>query len=295
MEHVHVETGELRLLPGSTLQRRLYSRHQGPSGVPRIGAFQLDPGSQREHGLLNTTVELRGRHPLFLSPGVRSLAEIAWAAGERQWPPKLARHLLGAAGEPGKVLTAAARRTRSSKGMEGPASSLVITAEQAPNPRSRVTLDSRKDRLGVPRPHVHWAALRLDLENIRGTQDVLDRQLREAGQGIVVGKWGDADPLPYLHGCRHHIGTTRMSDDASTGVVDWDCRVHGTTNLYMAGSSVMPTAGAVTVTLTAIALAMRLGAHLAAELGGHQRSAALTSDGPSEHLEIRASGKVTDP
>lgn len=56
-----------------------------------------------------------------------------------------------------------------------------------------------------------------------------------------------------------------MSVNAESGVVDADCRVHGLTNLFVAGSSVMPTAGAVTVTLTAVALALRLAEHLKRE------------------------------
>ena len=43
-------------------------------------------------------------------------------------------------------------------------------------------------------------------------------------------------------GAWHHMGTTRMSDNPTTGVVDTDCHVHGKHNLYVAGSSVFPTA-----------------------------------------------------
>ena len=52
----------------------------------------------------------------------------------------------------------------------------------------------------------------------------------------------------------HHIGTVRMGDDASSGVVDpnsevWDC--HG---LFVAGTAVLPTSGFANPTLTAVAL-----------------------------------------
>ena len=53
-----------------------------------------------------------------------------------------------------------------------------------------------------------------------------------------------------------------MADDPTRGVVDADCRVHGTRNLYVAGSSVFPTSGAANPTLTLVALAWRLGIHL---------------------------------
>jgi choline dehydrogenase-like flavoprotein len=41
-------------------------------------------------------------------------------------------------------------------------------------------------------------------------------------------------------------------------VVDRQCRVHGIANLYVAGSSVFPTAGSANPTLTIVALALRL-------------------------------------
>ncbi len=65
-----------------------------------------------------------------------------------------------------------------------------------------------------------------------------------------------------MFGSRHHMGTTRMSDDPKTGVVDADCRVHGLSNLYIAGSSVFPTSGYANPTLTIVALALRLGDEL---------------------------------
>jgi choline dehydrogenase-like flavoprotein len=61
-----------------------------------------------------------------------------------------------------------------------------------------------------------------------------------------------------MRGGWHHMGTTRMSDCPETGVVDANCRVFGLDNLYIAGSSVYPTAGTANPTLTLVALALRL-------------------------------------
>ena len=58
------------------------------------------------------------------------------------------------------------------------------------------------------------------------------------------------------------MGTTRMAADPSTGVVDADCRVFSTHNLFIAGSSVFTTGGAANPTLTIVALALRLADHL---------------------------------
>ena len=63
-------------------------------------------------------------------------------------------------------------------------------------------------------------------------------------------------------GQHHHIGTTRMHNDPRRGVVDATCRVHSVTNLYIGGSSVFPTSGSGTPTLSIIALAVRLADHV---------------------------------
>ena len=44
--------------------------------------------------------------------------------------------------------------------------------------------------------------------------------------------------------------------------MDENCRVHGVENLYVASSSVFPTAGHANPTLTVLALALRLAEHL---------------------------------
>ncbi len=73
----------------------------------------------------------------------------------------------------------------------------------------------------------------------------------------------DEDGWPtLLPVSKHHMGTTRMSQDPRTGVVDKNCRVHEVRNLYIAGSSVFPTAGMANPTLTIVALAVRLADHI---------------------------------
>lgn len=61
----------------------------------------------------------------------------------------------------------------------------------------------------------------------------------------------------------HMMGGTRMADSATEGVVNADLRVFGTRNVYVAGASVFPSGGMANPTYTALALAARLGDHLA--------------------------------
>ena len=67
-------------------------------------------------------------------------------------------------------------------------------------------------------------------------------------------------------GGKHHIGTTRMSSDPETGVVDRNCRLHEVTNLYIGGSSVFASTGHCNPTYTIVQLALRLGDHLGERL-----------------------------
>jgi choline dehydrogenase-like flavoprotein len=60
----------------------------------------------------------------------------------------------------------------------------------------------------------------------------------------------------------HPTGTTRMSDDPATGVVDKNGQVHGISGLYIAGSSTFPTAGHCNPTQMIVALAARLADHI---------------------------------
>ena len=59
------------------------------------------------------------------------------------------------------------------------------------------------------------------------------------------------------------MGTTRMGKDPSRSVTDATGRVHGFSNLYVAGSSLFPASSAANPTLTIVALALRLAEHLA--------------------------------
>jgi len=136
--------------------------------------------------------------------------------------------------------------------------------DPVPNPDSRVRLGAARDALGIPRAELDWQLSRADRENVVRAIELLGAELGRAGLGrlrMVLDPDGHGWP-DDLAGGWHHMGTTRMHDDPRHGVVDRDCRVHGMRNLYIAGSSVFTTAGSATPTLTIVALALRLAAHL---------------------------------
>jgi choline dehydrogenase-like flavoprotein len=139
-----------------------------------------------------------------------------------------------------------------------------VVSEQAPNPESRVTLSPRRDALGQPLARLDWRLAEIDRTSWLRGLDALAREVARAGLGrLVLPPSEEAiGALERVRGGRHHMGTTRMSDDPRGGVVDRHTRVHGVENLYVAGSSVFPAAGHANPTLTLIALAIRLAEHL---------------------------------
>jgi choline dehydrogenase-like flavoprotein len=142
---------------------------------------------------------------------------------------------------------------------------LVTRIEPVPNPSSRIALTDQRDALGLRKVSLDWRLSALDKHSVRRTLELFGAELGRAGLGRVHinPDDGGGDTWPAdLAGGWHHMGTTRMSDDPRRGVVDRDCRVHGLANLYVAGSSVFPTAGSGTPTLLIVALALRMAAHL---------------------------------
>jgi choline dehydrogenase-like flavoprotein len=145
---------------------------------------------------------------------------------------------------------------------------LVGYFEQAPNPDSRITLSDETDALGQRQVCVDWRLTPLDHHTYRMSATLFGNELARSCNGrFELAPWlADESAKPAIHGTAHHIGTTRMSDDPGTGVVDRDCKVHGMDNLHIAGSSVFPTGGWAFPTFTIVALSLRLADELRALL-----------------------------
>ena len=77
----------------------------------------------------------------------------------------------------------------------------------------------------------------------------------------------------YMHmsipiaGVAHQAGTCRFGHDPATSVLDENCKAHELDNLYVVDTSFFPSIGAVNPALTAMANAIRVGAHLTERLG----------------------------
>ncbi len=132
--------------------------------------------------------------------------------------------------------------------------------ELSPNPDNRVTLSEERDKLGMQRLNLHWQFSELDKHSIYKSVDLFALELGKSGNGrMSIGRLSLLESFGA-----HHIGTTRMGNDPKISVVDANCKMHELTNLYIAGSSVFPTAGFENPTFTIVALALRLADHLRA-------------------------------
>jgi choline dehydrogenase-like flavoprotein len=136
--------------------------------------------------------------------------------------------------------------------------------EQAPNPESRVVLDHARDAFGLNRVRLIWRMLPIDRRTAVRGEEMIDQELRRLGIGVLAPlSPGEEEAWPSnLEGGWHQIGTTRAHEDPKRGVVDANGKVHGMSNLFIAGSSIFPTSGVAPPTLTIVALALRLADHL---------------------------------
>jgi len=158
----------------------------------------------------------------------------------------------------------------------------VVRAEQAPNPDSRITLSGERDALGMRRAQLDWRLLDIDRKSVKVLMDTLAAEYKRLGWGEVVpSKWlydenitWRTDSLISAHpiGGYHHMGGLRMSASDETGVVDANCKLFESPNLYIAGSGVFPTGGWANPTVTIMALALRLGDHLGQKLSEKTKS-----------------------
>ena len=158
--------------------------------------------------------------------------------------------------------------------------SLRMYGNPIPDAASQVRLGSRRDALGLQRLDLDWRLRDDDRRSLRLLATTVASELLRVGVGrLRLEPWlredapDDGSWLAGVRGAHHPMGTTRMATDPRRGVTDADGRVHGLENLYVAGSSLFPTAIRPNPTLTIVALSLRLADHLARTLGAKSASA----------------------
>ncbi len=145
---------------------------------------------------------------------------------------------------------------------------LQCNVEQRPDRDSRITLSERTDALGVPLSVIDWRVSDQEARTVRWASTRFAGEMRRLGlpEPVLMEMITDEHATFHLPDNAHPTGTTRMSLDPRTGVVDVNCAVHGVDGLFVAGSSVFPTNGHANPTQMIVAMAVRLADHLKVEL-----------------------------
>jgi choline dehydrogenase-like flavoprotein len=274
MEHPHARGG--RVVGTADWQWLSAFAKRQVNGIEVSPALTPSESLQRREGLLNSSITLAVRQP---ESGSHPLAKRAYLHVKHRTAPN----------RRGRSMWRATKRlVRSYTGLAGPLHpwlmkrmsnldlALVVRAEQAPNPDSRVKLSGEKDATGMPRVCLDWRLSAIDVDSVAGLVAAIERESRRLGLGAVEPASWLAQPekrwvyddLISAHpiGGFHHMGTTRMATDPRHGVTDGWGRVHGLPNLHIAGSSLFPTGGWANPTLPILALALRTADRIADEL-----------------------------
>ncbi|RLA07169.1 MAG: hypothetical protein DRR06_00550 [Gammaproteobacteria bacterium] len=134
------------------------------------------------------------------------------------------------------------------------------------------------DPLGIPRPVVNYEIMDTEMTDgcyvvdayaqvagnaSKGIQGVAPKMLNQLGtknftqvQTEQPGTFSYQDQQYQFRGAGHIFGTTRMGDDSTDSVVNWQQRSWDHANLFIVGCGVFPTTGTANPTLTAAALAL---------------------------------------
>lgn len=208
---------------------RQYARELQYAPKPRFCiCFALDDATQQEHELLEHVLYLK---PIYEKPIDRL--------------SRMLRFRPACEDNNGKV---ASYRVK-------------FVTEQVPHQSSRIKLGTQLDPLGQRKLEVDWCFTEQDQRSMAKTLELLTHRFAQLEIGTF--NFGDEPPsLENMTDAAHQMGTTRMASRPEEGVVDTNCRVFGTENLYVASSAVFPTGPSYSPTFTILALARRLGQHL---------------------------------
>jgi choline dehydrogenase-like flavoprotein len=276
MDHSEFRLGALVPKRKSLLKSMAFYDLRWVNGLMVSGQLAFKEDVLRENKLLSTCFMLTPKPRGSGSPGERSLKMLALMKHGLRVRDAL-HHSAIALRNIGDVAASVSnkyRRTYSEfnggwSRLPAPEKSFAVVeitaiTEQLPNPTNRVVLTADRDRFGVRRAQVHWDWGRVEIDSIHRAQRILAEDLARAGLGRIE-PWVDVGEAtwPRWPGMAHPMGTTRMHRDPQNGVVDEECKVHGISNLFVAGSSVFPTSlGHANPTLSIVALSIRLADHL---------------------------------
>ncbi len=274
-EHLQLPCG-LLVAPHGGSEAARYSRLYPLGGTACLPGLELSPAAQSAWRVPNVSISI---DPLYDREGAFiALQKLRSDFRDRRLGLDTLKRLWRVGTQCGEWAPEAWRRFVHGDRPQGDPRQFIVFArsEQTPNPASRITLSSETDELGMRRAVLDWHTTPFDRKGIRLVASHAMQEFRRLGIGeIIEADWLAGTDWPEdLAGGPHHMGTTRMSSDPRTGVVDKNCKVHGVEGLYITGSSVFPTGGHANPTLSILALAIRLADHVRESLASNSMTRA---------------------
>lgn len=148
-------------------------------------------------------------------------------------------------------------------------------AEQPRHEDNRISLAETRDSIGMPKLKIDFRMRDEEIEAVVRAHEALDADLRAAGAGALHFSGDRDENIARVRASArdgyHQLGGAAMGADAAS-VVDAELKARGVDNLWVASGSVFPSGGQANPTLTIVALARRLAAHLARDLGRHDEN-----------------------
>jgi choline dehydrogenase-like flavoprotein len=232
------------------------------------GFLSLSDEIARENNTINIRMPFIPQSNYTLSDGISSSHIFGQALSNYELPADASTHAWNILSDIDMVIEAIARKQFDTKIFEHASGiggyEIPMMMEQTPDKNNRITLSSKKDKLGLAKINVEYRVTDIDKQRLWRSLDICAKEIAILDFGRLktlkersLRLWRD-----QLGFSAHHMGTTRMADNPNTGVVDKNLQVFGTKNFYISGSSVFPTGGSVPPTLTIVALSIRLADHI---------------------------------
>jgi choline dehydrogenase-like flavoprotein len=139
--------------------------------------------------------------------------------------------------------------------------SIEAQGECLPSAGNYVTLDpEKKDAWGIPALHIHASYG----ENDKAMAAAMTAHLHAILDEMKLSYVTPPKPELSVFGKNiHECGTARMGDKPEKSVVDRNCKVHDTRNVFVTDGAVFVTQGCYEPTLTIMAISARAGEHIA--------------------------------
>lgn len=258
MDHQRMKLGEFVGNAAKAVQSQLglfRVRHAGRVNYYTSG-LALSPAVQRKEKLLNCAAYLSEQRA----------ADDPWDALKRlstRSSENALHDVLAVASSPALVTRGLFKRAVAGSSVPHKVDKFTIDClvEQVPDPESRITLSDKRDSNGVPVARLQWKVSDLEKRSAIKLGKLLASEVERLGfKPPALAEWvrNDSPSAAIFTDVAHPSGTTRMTADAKSGVVDRNCKVHGVDRLYICGSSTFPTAGHANPTLMNVAMTLRL-------------------------------------